>query len=140
MGIAPVEYVIIGFPGNQFTGEIAPELAKLTGSGQIRILDLVFIAKDDDGAVLVIEVDDREDLMVYLDLDGDVGGIIGDEDIQHAAEAIPAGSSAALLLWEDTWATAFVQAIRNAGGVLIEGSRIPQNFVDEAEALLASTS
>ena len=138
MGMGPVEYVIIGFPGNQFTGEIAPELAKLTDSGLIRIIDLVFIAKDDDGAVLVIEVDDREDLMVYLDLDGDVGGIIGHEDIQHAAEAIPAGSSAALLLWEDTWATPFVQAIRNSGGVLIEGSRIPHELVDEAEALLAS--
>src|SRR4249919_1733227 len=138
MGMGPIEYVIIGFPGNQFTGEIAPELAKLTESGQIRIIDLVFIAKDDDGAVLVIEVDEREDLMVYLDLDGDVGGIIGQEDIQHAAEAIPAGSSAALLLWEDTWATPFVQALRNAGGVLLEGSRIPQTLVDEAEALLAS--
>ncbi len=138
MGFGPVEYVIIGFPGNQFTGEIAPELAKLTDSGQIRIIDLVFIAKDDDGAVLVIEVDDRQDLMVYLDLDGDVGGIIGHEDIQHAAESIPAGSSAALLLWEDTWATPFVQAIRNSGGVLLEGSRIPQALVEEAEALLAS--
>ena len=140
MGIGPVEYVIIGFPGNRFTGEIAPEIAKLIESGLIRIIDLVFICKDDAGAVLVIEVEDNEDLSVYLDLDGDVGGIIGQDDIQHAAQDIPAGTSALLILWEDTWAAPLVQAIRNSGGLVIEGSRIPHTLVEEAEALLASTS
>ena len=58
--------------------------------------------------------------------------MIGNEDIQHAAASIEPGSSAALLMWEDTWATPFVQAVRNAGGVLIEGSRIPHELIEEA--------
>jgi len=138
MTVGPVEYVIIGFPGSQFTGEIAPELANLVESGLVRIIDLVFIAKDDQGEVLVLEVDENAELDVFTSLDADVGGVLGDEDIAHAAEAIEPGSSALLLLWEDTWAAPLAQAIRNSGGVLLEGSRIPHELIEEAEDLLAS--
>jgi uncharacterized membrane protein len=138
MTIGPVEYVIIGFPGSQFSGEIAPELANLVESGVVRIIDLVFITKDEAGDVLVIEVDEDADLNVFAAIDGEVGGVLGDEDVAHAAEAIEPGSSALLLLWEDTWAAPLAQAIRNSGGVLLEGSRIPYELVEEAEELLAS--
>ena len=136
--MGPVEYVIIGFPGNQFTGEIAPELARLIERDVVRIIDLVFIGKDDAGNVVVIEVDEDAGLSAFAMLDGEIGGVIGDEDVQHAAEAIEPGSSALLIMWEDTWASPLVQAIRNSGGVLLEGSRIPAELMDDAEALLVS--
>jgi len=140
IGMGPVEYVIIGFPGNRFTGEIVPELTRLIEGGVVRIIDLVFIGKNDDGDVVVIEVDENAELTAFAMLDGEIGGVIGDEDIQYAAEGLEPGSSAALILWEDTWAAPLVQAIRNAGGVLLEGSRIPAQLIEDAEALLASAS
>jgi uncharacterized membrane protein len=141
MSYGPVEYIIIGFPGNQFKGEIVPELVNLVEAGLIRILDLVVISRNEAGDVLVVEVDEDGDLSImFAALEGEVGGVIGNEDIQHAAESIEPGSSAALLVWEDTWATPFVQAVRNAGGVLIEGARIPHDLVEELESLLASAN
>jgi hypothetical protein len=140
MGTGPVEYVIIGFPGNQFNGHIAPELAKLIESRTIRLLDLVFILKDGDGNVVAVEFDEHEQLAAFADLDGDVGGFIGEEDVQHAAEALEPNSSAALLVWEDTWAVPFVEAVRDSGGILIEGSRIPHDLIEAVEAELAAAS
>ena len=137
MSIGPVEYVIIGFPGNKFTGDIAPELVKLVETGVIRLVDLVFIMKDDDGEVAIIEIDEDDAFAAFGDIDADIGGFIGDEDIAHAAAAIEPGSSVLLILWEDVWATPLVDAIRASGGVLLEGSRIPHELIDEAESLVA---
>jgi hypothetical protein len=136
MPIGPVEYIIVGFPGNQFKGEIAPELAKLIDSGTIKVIDLVFILKDEDGNVASFEFDQREELAAFAQLDGEVGGILSQEDIDYAGEALEPNSSAALLIWEDTWAAPFVEAVRNAGGVLIEGSRVPHELVEAAVAEL----
>jgi uncharacterized membrane protein len=138
MAIGPVEYIIVGFPGNQFTGDIAPELAKLVDSGTIRILDLVFITKDADGDARAVEFEDHDDVALFSALDGEVGGFISDEDIEYAATELEPNSSAALLIWEDVWATPFVEAMRNSGGVLIEGSRIPHDLIEAAEAELAA--
>ena len=138
MSIGPVEYIIVGFPGNHFNGDIAPELAKLVDSGTIRILDLVFITKDDDGNVAAVEIEDHHDVALFAALDGEVGGFISAEDIEYAAEALEPNSSAALLLWEDVWAKPFVDAMRASGGVLIEGSRIPHDLIEAAEAELAA--
>ena len=132
MTIGPVEYVIIGFPGNQFKGEIAPALADLIASGMVRIIDLVFIKKDDDGTVTSFEYDALEDSVTFTELDGEAGGLLSDDDIEFAAEMLAPNSSAALLVWEDVWATPLVEAIRNAGGVLIGGERIPHEIVVEA--------
>ena len=122
MAIGPVEYIIVGFPGNQFNGEIAPELGKLVESGTIRILDLVFITKDASGEVSAVEFEDHADVALFNALDGEVGGLISDEDIDYAAVELEPNSSAALLVWEDVWATPFVEAMRNSGGVLIEAA------------------
>src|SRR5215213_1644114 len=140
MSIGPVEYIVVEFPGNQFTGEIVPELASLVDRRLIRIIDLVFIGKTEAGEVVAMEVDEDEGLAVYTTLDGDVGGFIGEEDIRHAAAGIEPGSSAALLVWEDVWATPLAEAIRRAGGVLVEGSRIPHDLVEAAEAALDAAS
>ena len=138
MAIGPVEYLIVGFPGNEFNGQIAPELAKLISSGTIRIIDLVFILKDADGDVAIIEFDEHEALAPFAELDGEVGGIISEEDVEHAAVDLEPGSSAALLIWEDVWAAPFVEALRDSGGVLIEGSRIPHDLIEDALAGLSA--
>jgi uncharacterized protein DUF6325 len=140
MAIGPVEYMIVGFPGNRFNGEIAPELGKLVDSGTIRILDLVFISKDTDGNVEAIDFEDHHDVALFAALDGEVGGFISDEDVAYAADDLEPNSSAALLIWEDVWATPFVEALRASGAVLIEGSRIPHDLIEAAEAELAAAS
>ncbi len=138
MSVGPVEYIIIGFPGNQFTGEIVPALADLVEGGVIRILDLVFVCKDEDGGVIVLEVDENAEVAVFNTLEGELGDYIGAEDIEHAAAALEPGSSAALLIWEDRWAAPLANAIRKAGGVVLEGARIPQELIAQAEALAAA--
>ena len=88
MTIGPVEYIIVGFPGNRFNGEIAPELADLVESGTVRILDLVFIGKDADGSVVAFELDELDAAAGFGQLDADVGGLISPEDIEYAAAAL----------------------------------------------------
>jgi Family of unknown function (DUF6325) len=129
MAVGPVEYVVLGFPGNQFRGEVAPELAKLIDSGTIRVLDLVFIAKDADGNVVSFEFDQLDELAPFAAMDAEVGGLVSPEDIEHAAALLEPNSSAALLIWEDLWATPLVEALRRADGVLLEGARIPHDLI-----------
>ena len=132
MGVGPVEYVILGFPGNKFTGQIVPELAKLIDSGLIRLIDLTFISKDSAGEVEVVEYDAVEELAAFAGLDAEVGGILTGEDIAHAALSLEPNTSAALLIWEDTWAGPFAAAVRNANGVILEGARIPREIIEQA--------
>ena len=129
MTIGPVEYIVVGFPGNEFHGAIAPELIALVESGKIRILDLIFIGKDANGDTVSFEV---EDMPGFADVDADVGGLISPEDIEHAAARLEANSSAALLIWEDVWAAPFAESLRNSGGILLEGARIPHEIISAA--------
>ncbi len=138
MDIGPVEYLILGFPGNMFAGQIVPELAKLIDSGLVRIIDLTFITKDAAGHVDVVEYDAVEELAAFAGLDAEVGGILTDEDVAYAAQALEPNSSAALLVWEDTWATPFAVAVRNANGVILEGARIPREIIEEAIGALTA--
>lgn len=138
MAIGPVEYLIVGFPGNEFNGEIAPALADLVESGTIRLLDLVFVAKDADGNVAIVEYDEHDGLRAFAEIDGEVGGVISHEDIDHATHDLPANSSAAVLVWEDVWATPFAEAMRNSGAVLIEAARIPHDLIEPLVADLES--
>ena len=78
MPLAPVEYVVIEFPGNRFTGDIAPAIARLVAERQVRILDLVFVLKDADGNVTSFEYDELPDLAAFADVDGDAGGLLSD--------------------------------------------------------------
>ena len=130
MTVGPVEYIIVGFPGNEFNGEIAPELIALVESNTVRILDLAFIGKDADGTVVFFEVDELDGVAGFGGLDADVGGIISPEDLQYAAAALEPNSSAALLIWEDVWAAPFAEALIKSNGVLIEGARIPHELIE----------
>lgn len=129
---APVDLVLLGFPGNQFTGDIAPALADLVSSGTVRILDLVFITKDADGNVAGVELDQLGDVAAgFDDVDGEVSGLLTDEDIDAAGEELEPNSSAALLMFENTWASKFVSAVRAANGELIAHERIPVSAFEE---------
>jgi len=138
MPIGPVEYIVIGFPENRFTGAIVPALTDLVESGTIHIIDLVFVSKAADGTVTSFEFDALEELVDYAGLDGEAGGLLNDEDIELAAEALEPNSSAALLVWEDTWAAPLANALRDAGGVLLGGERIPHEIVQAAFDELSS--
>lgn len=129
MAIGPVEYIIIGFPGNKFNGEIVPELSALVDRGLVRILDVVFIGKDGNGDVVAFEIDEMGDVPQLANLEGETGGLISQQDIEHAAAGLEPNSSAGLLIWEDLWAAPFAEAIRNSGGVLLEGARIPHEII-----------
>ncbi len=137
MPIGPVEYIIVGFPENNFRGTIAAALADLIESSTVRVLDLVVIAKDREGSVVAVEFDQltESEVEAFSALDADIGGVISAEDIDHAASFLEPNSSAALLIWEDLWAVPFVDAVRDAGGVLLEGARIPHVLVSAVEAL-----
>jgi len=137
---ASLEYLIVGFPENNFSGEIVPGLTALVDAGLIRIVDLVFVAKGDDGSAVVLEVDEHDHLSAFAAIEGTVGGVIGSDDIDHAAESIAEGSSVLLIVWEDLWAVPFGDAVRRAGGEFIEGGRIPAEIADELEAVLADAS
>lgn len=137
---ASLEYIIIGFPENDFSGEIIPGLAALVDGGLIRIVDMVFVAKGDDGSAIALEVDEHDHLSAFVALEGEVGGVIGPDDIEHAAESIADGSSVLMIVWEDLWAAPFADAVRRAGGEFIEGGRIPAEMADELESVLADAS
>jgi|SRR4051812_43163690 len=138
MTMAPVQYIVIGFPGNNFKGEAAPALADLIDKKLIRVLDLVFIGKDEDGNVLSFELDQLDEVPEFANIDTSSAGMLNDEDIEHAAEAIEPGSSAALLIWEDLWAADFAAALRSSDAVILEGGRVPYELVQLAVDELAA--
>jgi len=137
MQIGPVSYTVIAFPGNRFTGEIAPELEKLIANGVVRILDLVFVAKDEAGDTISLEFDQLDELAVFGELEGEVGGLVNMEDLDHVAANLPPGNSALVIVWEDTWANPLAEAILEAGGVVVDSSRIPRELVEAAMTELA---
>lgn len=138
----PVEYVVIGFPGNRFKGEIVPAVAELVDHGIVRIIDVAFIKKDTDGNVAMFEYDALDDVLAFgfADIDGEAGGVLNDEDLELAAEALEPDSSAALIVWEHRWAARVAQAIRDAGGRIIAGERVPDDVVAQALAGITTGS
>jgi len=134
MDVGPVEYVVLAFPGNRFRGEIAPELKSLVASGTVRILDLTFVKKDADGVVSYVELDalDPMESSAFDDIEGEVGGLFSQEDLELIAEELVPDSSAAVLLWEDSWAAGISDAVRRAGGRLVAHERIPAEVVERA--------
>ena len=134
--LGPVEIAVIGFPENKFSGEIAPAIADLVESGTVSILDLVFITKDEDGSVAGVELNELDPAIAapYQELDGEAGGLLGDEDFEQIGEALEPNSSALAIVWENTWARKLVGAIQNAGGVLVAHDRIDAATVQEVLA------
>lgn len=135
MGIGPVEYMVVAFPGNQFKGEVLPAIAEQVEKGTIRIIDLAFVSKDADGNVTALEVSDLDSEIgqaLHALLGDEKGGLLNDEDIMAVAEEMEPNFSAGLLVWEDVWATKIKNSIIDAGGELWDLERIPYQVVDAA--------
>jgi hypothetical protein len=131
--MGPIDYLLVEWPGRQPNGEVAPHLVDLVERGLIRILDLVFIAKDEDGTVAGIELADVGGEVPELAIfEGASSGLLSDEDVSEAGGVLEPGTSAALLVFENTWAAPFVGAVRRSGGELVASGRIPAADVIEA--------
>jgi translation initiation factor IF-2 len=140
MSVGPIEYLVVAFPGNRFKGEIVPALAELVESNTIRILDLVFILKDEEGNVAAVELadlDPEDEAAAMSDISEVDAGLLNEDDIALAAESLEPNSSAGLLVFENVWATRFAEAVRNADGQLIANERIPYDVVQAALAYAA---
>ena len=137
--MGPVDYLVVEWPGQQPTGEAAPLLIDLVDRGLIRVLDLAFVTKADDGSVTRLEITDLgekvEELKVF---EGASSGLLADDDVSEAGEALDPGTSAALLVYENSWAAPFAAALRRSGGQLVASGRIPIQAIvaalDAAEA------
>ena len=138
--MGPIDYLVVAFPGNRMTGEGMPLLIDLVDRGIIRILDLLFIRKELDGSVSGMELADFDqdgelDLAVFA---GASSGLLGADDIEHAASVLDPGSSAGVLVYENLWAAPFAAALRRGGGQLVASGRIPVQAalaaLDAAEA------
>ncbi len=129
--IGPVSCAVFGFPGSNFSGEIAPALADLVDKGIIRVLDLVFAMKDKEGDVAVLELNELNDEQraPWVGVTDEPSGLLTEDDVDAIADALEPGDAAALLIWEDVWAGPFAQAVRNADGELIMLERIPYDLV-----------
>ena len=132
--MGPVDYLVLEFPGNKMTGEGLPMLVDLVDRGIIRILDLVFVTRDTDGTVSGLELKDFDadgelDLAVF---EGVSSGLLGEDDLAEAGNVIEPGSSAGILVYENTWAAPLAGALRRGGAQLVASGRIP------IQALLAA--
>jgi len=132
-----VSYTVIAFPGNKFNGNIVPEIGKLVANDVVRILDLVFVMKDEKGDTVSLEFDQMDELAAFGDIEGEVGGLVNAEDLDHVAANLPENNSALVIVWEDLWARPLAEALRGSGGVLVDSARIPADLVEAAFEELA---
>ena len=140
--LGPVDWLVVEFPGSRFNGEIAPALADLVEAECDPGPDLLILKKESDGSLEAYELSDLDaaeigDLRVY---EAQLAMLLSEEDVTAVAAAIEPGSSAAVLVWENTWAAPFASAVRRSGGQLVATGRIPIQAMlaaleaDEAEA------
>jgi hypothetical protein len=127
MNLGPVEYAVIAFPGNRFNGDVVPALSELVDSGTVHIIDLVFVHKDADGILTIGELEqlDAELGAVFAELEGDIDGLLSEEDLSDISALLSDNSSAAVIVWENLWAERFAAAVRASGGQLVDSGRIP---------------
>ena len=135
--LGPVDYLVVEFPAGQsnFTGEMAAELLALVEGGIIRVIDVLILTKDDDGAIEAMELSDVGELGELQALEAELAELLAAEDVAHLAAAMDPGSTAGVLIWENIWAAPFGAAARRAGGQLIANGRIPiQAIIASIEA------
>ena len=133
MAVGPVDVYIIGFPGNKFTGRIAPAIIDLVENGTIRVLDLLFVMKDADGVVTSLKAADiDEEGAAFLSISTTQPGALGPEDAEEVSDDLPSNSSALLVAFENLWAGKLVDALQAADAVVIDSIRIPVEVVTAA--------
>lgn len=132
--LGPVDWIVVEFPGNKFNGNIAPALADLVDRQVIRVLDLLMLKKDDAGELEAFELSDLDESEIgqLRSYESELAMLLSEDDVTAVAAAIEPNSSAAVLVWENTWAAPFASAVRQSGGQLVASGRIP------VQALLAA--
>jgi hypothetical protein len=135
--MGPIDYVVLEWPGRQPSGEAVPLILDLVDRGLIRIIDIALMVKDEDGHVAALDLGSLED-DAFSEFEGASTGLIGQEDLDEAANALEPGTSAAVLVWENRWAAPVAVALRKSGGQLVASGRIPiQAMLAALEALEA---
>jgi hypothetical protein len=135
--LGPVDYVVVEFPAgaSNFTGEMAKELLALVDAGTIRVIDVLILTKNEDGAVDAMELSDIENLGPLQKVEAELAELLTADDVVHLAAAMDPGSTAGVLIWENLWAAPFASAARRSGGQLIANGRIPiQAIIASIEA------
>jgi len=132
--LGPVDWIVVEFPGSTFNGEIAPALRDLVDREVVRVLDLLVLKKDSDGTLEAFELSDLDtsEIGELRGYESQLAMLLSEDDVTAVAAAIEPGSSAAVLVWENTWAAPFASAVRHSGGQLVASGRIP------IQALLAA--
>ena len=120
--LGPIDYLLIEFAELRFDGTVADEVLRLVAAGTVRLLDVAVVTKDASGDVAIVELADLSDEEVgaLRGIENFIADVIAEEELLEAAVDLPAGTSAVLLVWENTWAAPFVAAVRAAGGVALE--------------------
>ena len=136
--MGPVDYLVVGFPGNKFSGKIAPELAALEKSGIIRIIDFVFVLKDANGKLDIKELKDLKDETgnAFSQFAKSTNKWFSEGDIEVIVESLPNNNSVGLLLFENIWAIRFKEALLDADAELIDTGRIPSETIAMVEKTL----
>ena len=140
MTVGPIDFVALEFPGNKFKGEILPDILELVQAGIVRVLDLVIVLKDEEGNVVVRELQELEqdEIRVFDPLQVEVTSMITRNDIDSIAEKLNNNCTAALMLFENVWALKTKQAMIDANGRLLMFERIPDEVVEENLAEMAA--
>ncbi|HEV7957215.1 MAG TPA: DUF6325 family protein [Marisediminicola sp.] len=130
----PVELYLIGFSGERPGQDVVDAILKLVDSDTVRLLDLLFVSRDQDGEVTVLELEEIADQFGLTGLEVVELGLAGEEDVDDLADAIEPGTSAALLVVEHVWAREFAETLYRAGGQVLQTERIPAPVVNELVA------
>ena len=141
--LGPVDYLVVEFPAgaSNFTGDMARELVKLSDAGTIRVIDILILTKDENGAIDATELSDIGELGELQAIEAQLAELLAADDVEQLAGAMEPGSTAGVLIWENLWAAPFASAARRAGGQLIANGRIPiQAIIASIEADNAPTS
>ena len=136
----PVEYALVVFPGNQYSGEIVPALLDLADRDVVRFVDIVFIRKDEDGSTRTIELNDldAESYQLFVPLGKQIESLFTEDDLTWAADQMPENSSAALFLWENLWMDNIRNAIISSGGILAQRGQIPDDVIEQFKNRIAA--
>ena len=134
--VGPVDVAVIAFIGNKFNGDIAPALRELQDGGAVRILDLTFVRKEPDGSVAVVEIADSDVSEAFERVAGFEFDLLSDHDLESIGDDLDPGSSAMVVVWENTWAARLASALRNSHGELVLMNRIRHDDVVQAIAAL----
>lgn len=132
--MGPVDYLVVEFPDARLARETLPSLVDLVDRGLVRVLDLVFLRKDEGGAVTAVELADfdRDGHLDMRVLEGASSGLMTSEDIDEVGAVLNPGTGAAVVVYENRWAAPFVSTLRKAGAELVATGRIPMTALAEA--------